>query len=79
MNKKDKDMGVAVNISSEQFLDKIKRFQKDIFDEVELIQSMEDNDTEEKRERFRELLLSGPVMDDEQYQDYLERRNRYHI
>ena len=43
---------------------------------IEWEQSLYDK-TEEEKERFRKLLLSGPVMEDEQYQEYTERRYRY--
>jgi len=72
-------MDGTLNVNYKHFLDIIKHLPKNQLEIVKLeMQSMGDK-TEEEKEKFINLLLSGPVMDDVQYQDYLERRNNYNI
>ena len=63
-------MDVTININFEQILNIIKRLLKNQLEKIKLeLQSLGDK-TEEENDRFKKLLLSGPVMSDKQYQDY---------
>jgi len=72
-------MDVKLNINFKQFLDSIKLLPKNQLEKIKLEMLNITEKTDEEMENFRNLLLSGPVMDENQYQDYLERRNRYSV
>lgn len=74
-------MELKINIGYQELLELIRQLPMKQFEQLkEDIQSVSAQKNPDKKNRskdeFLELLLSGPVMDDEQYKDYLEIREQ---
>ncbi len=72
-------MGIKLDIEYQQLLEMIRQLPLSLMREVklELERLIEEKEASGEENNFRELLLHGPVMDDEQYQEFLANREYF--
>jgi len=74
-------MELKLNIGYTELLELIKQLPvsqlKKLKADLALINT--DRDIEKERGKFQEFLLQGPVMDDDQYEDFLTNRKYFNV
>jgi len=74
-------MELKLNIGYQELLDLIKQLPasqiKKLKADISLIKV--DNEDEKSRNAFQEFLLEGPVMEDNQYRDFLANRQHFNV
>ncbi|HMO39662.1 MAG TPA: hypothetical protein PKC76_09975 [Saprospiraceae bacterium] len=72
-------MELKLNIGYEELIELVKQLPLDQIRKLkaDLALIMTTNDMENEMSDFQEFLLQGPVMDDDQYQDFLSDRKYF--
>ena len=72
-------MELKLNIGYQKLIELIKQLPADQIRKLkaDLASIVTDNDMEKDRSDFQEFLLEGPVMEDDQYQDFLFNRKYF--
>ncbi len=72
-------MELKLNIGYQELIDLIKQLPVNQIRKLKAEQTLitAENDMEEGMSNFQEFLLKGPVMNDDQYQDFLSNRKYF--